>query len=214
MIKAFSMIELVVSIVVIGIAMMTLPLMLTTIEENNSFAVQQEAILMARTHIGDIVTYSWDENSTNSSFDVAVLDTDSSYYKREENTTRRVGHVKADKRRKFFTHETSSTAIGQEGSAFNDIDDFDDKNGTFQGTINSIFGYKISEDDMTISASVRYVLDTNTTPFDFNISSRPIGTTNIKMIEVSLKDTLLEGNITLRAFSSNIGANQLLRRKF
>ncbi len=216
--KAFSMIELVISIVVMGMAMMTLPLMLTRIQENSSFAMQQEAILMARTRIGNIITYPWDEHSTDSSFNVAVLDTDSLNYKRiDSNNARRLGHVEQDKRRKFFTDETNATTIGEDelNEIPDDIDDFDDKNGTLQGDKYSAFGYKTSEGNMNISASVKYISDTPATPFNFDTTGiSGTGTTNIKMIQIDLNNSLLDGNITLRAFSSNIGANQLLRRTF
>lgn len=217
-----SMIELVIAIVIMGIAMMTLPMMLTRVQSNNAFAMQQEAILMARTQIGNIITYPWDEKSEDSSFNVGILDTngDSDY-----NRTNRVGLVNADKRRKFFTMPTYASLTSTFGIADNgesipdDIDDFDNKNRnltnpTNLNEINATLGYKISDSNMTIF--VKYIDDNNTNiPFDFNLSSNPIGiTTNIKMIEVSLQNSLLDNNITLRAFSSNIGANQLLRRTF
>lgn len=209
--KASSMIELVFAIVVMGIAMMTLPLMLTRVQENNAFAMQQEAILMAQTEVGNIITYPWDEKSEDASFNVGILDTDSANYTRAA----RAGLVIADKRRKFFTtNPTSATAIGTDGDTFpDDIDDFDthkniglvDSNDT-----NPTLGYKM---DNNMSVTVKYISDATITPFDFNITSI-IGTTNIKMIEVSLQNSQLDNNITLRAFSSNIGANQLLRKTF
>ena len=226
--KASSMIELVIAIVVMGIAMMALPMMLTTVQNNNAFAMQQEAILLARTQIGDIITYRWDENSEDSSFNVGILDTNgSSDYNRfpDANNTRRVGHVKGDKRRKFFTIETNaslSSTFGAVDSAEtipDDIDDFDNKKKYLTTPIdtnetNATLGYKVSDSNMTIS--VKYISDINSTAiFDFNQASVPIGTTNIKMITVSLRNSQLgDGNITLRAFSSNIGANQLLRKDF
>ena len=213
--KASSMIELVIAIVVMGIAMMTLPMMLTTVQNNNTFALRQESILLARTQIGDIITYPWDEKSEDSSFNVAILDTNSTAYRRKPNSTRRIGHVKADKRRKFFTKETNATtSLGREGTDYNDIDDFDTKDLNLADAtdVNATLGYKLST-DLNISISVKYISDINLTSiFDFNQTSTPVGTTNIKMIEVSLTNSQLDGNITLRAFSSNIGANQLLRR--
>ena len=209
------MIELVIAIVVMGIAMMTLPMMLTTVQNNNAFAMQQEAILMARTQLGDILTYPWDENSEDSSFNVAILDTSGDT---DFNRTNRIGLVNEDKRRKFFTTSTTATIIGADAGDIipDDIDDFNTniKNLTNSADTNVTIGYKISDSNMTIS--VNYVLDTTNYPlttFDFNTTS--VGTTtNIKMIEVALKNSLLDNNITLRAFSSNIGAGQLLRRTF
>jgi len=210
-----SMIELVIAIVVMGIAMMTLPIMLTRVQENNNFAMQQEAILMARTQLGNILTYPWDENSEDNSFNIGILDTNGDT---DFNRTNRIGLVKQDKRRKFFTLPTqASTAFGDTADGdtiIDDIDDFDTTQKVLQSSVdtNTSLGYKLSDSNMTIS--VNYVSDNTNYPlttFDFNTTI--IGTTtNIKMIEVSLENLLLDGNITLRAFSSNIGANQLLRR--
>lgn len=223
--KAASMIELVIAIVVMGIAMMTLPMMLTTVQSNNTFAMQQEAILIARTQMGDIITYPWDEYSTNSNSDFAVLDTNSSdltssIYKRspDQNSTRRVGHVKGNKRRKFFSTKVyASYPLGQEGTEYDDIDDFNDENKGLSNDANdtnATIGYKVYK-DLNMTISVKYISDINSTViFDFNQTSAPIGTTNIKMIQVSLTNSQLDGNISLRAFSCNIGANQLLRRTF
>ena len=58
-----SMLELVVAIVVMGIVVMSLPLILTQVQNNNAFAMQQEAILAAKAKIGDVLTYEWDANS-------------------------------------------------------------------------------------------------------------------------------------------------------
>jgi len=230
--KASSMLELVIAIVVMGIAMMTLPLMLTRVQSNNEFAMQQEAILMARTELGDILTYPWDENSTDSSLNVGVLDTtngDGNFSRYpDSNSTRRKGHVKADKRRKFFTTPRYATSsLGQESgeSIPDDIDDFNTSTDINLTTThetnetNATLGYKVSDSNMSIS--VRYLSDSTRytngiATFDINTSATPpTGTTNLKLISVALKNTLLgDGNITLRAFSANIGANQLLRRTF
>lgn len=205
-----------------GIAMMTLPLMLSRVQSNNNFAMQQEAILMARTQIGDIVTYRWDEHSMDSNLAFAVLDTNSNYYKRYPNdsSVRRIGHVKGNKRRKFFNSERNASLTNTFGTADNgesipdDIDDFNDKDKNLTGTTNASFGYKFSDANTTMKISVKYVDDSNTSPFDFNQSSTPAGTTNIKMITVDLNNSQLDGNLTLRAFSCNIGANRLLRKDF
>jgi len=213
--KASSMIELVIAIVIMGIAMMTLPMMLTRVQNNNEFAMQQEAILIARTQLGDILTYPWDEYSEDASYNVGILDTNGST---DYNRTNRIGLVHANKRRKFFSNETNaSSSLGQDSGDYDDIDDFITatvKNSVNDesGDANATLGYKLSkESNITISA--KYIDDSNTTAvFDFNASSTPASTTNIKMITVSIKNTQIDGNITLRAFSSNIGANQLLRR--
>ncbi len=61
--KAFTLIELVVSIVVVGIAFMTIPLFLSDSKSNDEFALEQESILAAKTKVQNITSYRWDENS-------------------------------------------------------------------------------------------------------------------------------------------------------
>ena len=213
--QAASMLELVVAIVIMGIAMMTLPLMLTRIQNNNNFAIQQEAILIARTQIGDILTYRWDEKSMDSNFNFGVLDTNSTYFKRNNSSRRRVGHIKGNKRRKYFsTERNASIILGKEGTNYNDIDDFNNVNNINLSGTNSdaSLGYKLNDSNMSIL--VEYIDDNNASPFSFYPSTLPVGitTTNIKMITVSLSQ--LDNNLSLRAFSCNLGANRLLRKNF
>jgi len=214
--KASSMIELVIAIVVMGIAVMTLPLMLERTQANNAFAMQQEAILAAKTQLGDIVTFPWDENSLNTTTNVvAVLDTDSANYQREVNTTRRIGHVVQNKRRKFFNNETNASDIG--GALTDniiDIGDFDNSNVSLTpaaaGEDAGVLDYRY---DFNMTTRVRYINDTPNTPFAFATDGNKTLTSNIKMIEVELQGDGLT-TFQLRAYSANIGESQLLRRDY
>lgn len=217
--KASSMIELVIAIVVMGIAVMTLPLMLERTQANNAFAMQQEAILAAKTHIGDIITFPWDENTLNTTTNVvAVLDTDSPNYNRfpDANSTRRVGHVLQDKRRKFFTNETNASDIG--AAATNniiDIGDFDDTNSTLNQATTAIENAGILDYryDFNMTTKVRYITDTPAPTFVFLTDGNKTVTSNIKMIEVKLQGDGIS-TFSLRAYSSNIGESKLLRRDY
>ena len=215
--KGSSMIELVIAIVVMGIAVMTLPLMLERTQANNAFAMQQEAILAAKTQIGDIITFPWDENSINiTSNVVAVLDTDSGSYNRDPdvNSTRRIGHVKQDKRRKFFSNETNASDIGAAATDnIIDMADFDTSNTsliTHAGEDAGTLDYRF---DFNMTTKVRYITDTPATTFIFPKNGSMTTTSNIKMIEVTLQGKDIS-TFTLRAYSANIGESQLLRRDY
>jgi len=222
--RAASLLELVIAIVVMGIAMMTLPLMLTTTQSNNTFAMQQEAILAARTQVGDMLTYLWDEHSIDSNGTIAVLDTNSTYakFERHNNSVRRIGHVKGNKRRKYFTGKTYATTpslLGKDGSDStpDDIDDFDTTSATLHTYAESagVLDYKF---DINMTTTVSYINDNfnESQPFEFNTTSIA-HTTNIKMTKLTLRGNSSSSkdlNITLRTYSCNIGANQLLRRSF
>jgi len=219
--QATSMIELVFAIVIMGIAVMSLPLILTQVQNNNAFAMQQEAILAAKAKIGDILTYEWDENSYSAATQRAyVLDTTSdTNLSRVLGTNRRVGHVNAESRRKLFDATINpTTLLGKEGAVFNDIDDFSSNTPSVltaatvaetAGSLDYIF-------DLNMTTTVTYAADTA------NYTSSSLGvfalnpddngaTTNIKTISVRV--TGANNNITLRTFSCNIGESAMLQSR-
>ena len=207
--KASSMIELVIAIIVMGIAVMTLPMMLERTQANNAFAMQQEAILAAKTQLGDIITYPWDDNSLQGNV-VAVLDTDGNItYNRspDNNSTRRVGHVKQNKRRKFFNLVTNPGDVAGVVS----ISDFNGSSQTLSPT--SDIAGEITDLDyrftIELNTTVSYVSDA---AFVFPTTAQAT-TSNIKMIEVKASGDEMS-TFTLRAYSANIGESQLLRRSY
>ena len=218
--KASSMIELVIAIVVMGIAMMTLPLMLTRVQNNNAFAMQQEVLLAVKTKIGDIITHKWDENSNVGTGNIAVLDVNNSdsELKRfpDNNSTRRVGHINQNKRRKFFTNITAATLPGQwnTGTTFDDIDDFIgtvDFNAT--GGLDYRFDFNMTTDVGYISDKVNYSNDINGFIFSGNKLANAAGSTNIKIITVTVKGKDIS-SFKLQTYSSNIGESRLERRPY
>lgn len=222
--KGFTFIELVVAIVVIGIAMMSVPLLLSQSSRTNEFSINQEAVLAGSTKIGNILTYPWDDKLV-SEVDVKhILDVTNgdSELKRytDDNSTRRIGNFKSSYRRKFDTNLTyASVTLGRTGdknaSAYNDIDDF---NGTSDIISSSGAGDYLM--DLNLSTQVFYISDKedyNKTILNFgdlNISS-VTPTTNLKMIEVKVVNRTNHQLITtLRAFSANIGSYELIYRTF
>ena len=215
--KAFTLIELVVAIVVIGIAMMSVPLLLSQASKSNEFNINQEAILAGVTKISSILTYPW--NETNSSgilqvFDVTNGDSNLSRYP-DNNSTRRIGHFKEKYRRKFYDNitEANSTLGHDKGNEFDDIDDF---NGEHFSVQNGGTGDYLKE--LNLSVGVYYISDNanySQNPLNFPLSiSSTVPTTNIKMVEVNVTDKDHHLITTLKAFSTNIGSYELLYRTF
>lgn len=213
-----SMIELVFAIVIMGIAVMSLPLILTQVQNNNAFAMQQEAILAAKSKIGDILTYEWDDNSYDATAQRSyVLDTTSdANLSRVVGTTRRVGHVNAEDRRKLFdvtTNATAAGALGLEGATLNDIDDFNNQPTTISATLENAGKGLDYVFTLTLTPTITYASDTATysnailNNFTFNFANAN-AITNIKTISVQV--TGGDQNITLRAFACNIGESTLL----
>lgn len=224
--RGASLLELVIAIVVMGIAVMALPLMLERVQRNNEFAMQQEGILAARTYIGDILTFPWDENSYDGDT-VAVLDVagGDNELDRIAGTPRRVGHIESDRRRKLFTANTPTTVPGALGQDAGDGDDLDD----FDNTVNLVgagagdealvgLDYKF---DINMTIATSYVTDTadysqqNMTGANAFIfvddSIVPATSTNIKMLTLNIQGQGITP-FTLRAYSSNIGGGEYLRR--
>jgi len=214
--KASSMIELVIAIVVMGIAVMTLPLMLERTQENNAFAMQQEAILAARTELGDILTFPWDENSIQNDV-VGVLDVHANADNElDRNTTqRRVGHVFQDRRRKFFANNTLTTTpanLGNDGN-LNDIDDFIGVNNyNLSGNLDYRFDFDMNTSVVYISDTANYAAQ-DMANFTFSKVANPTST-NIKMVSVTLDINATDTSFRLDAYSTNIGGSSLLRRAY
>lgn len=212
---AMSMIELVFAIVIMGIAVMSLPLILTQVQNNNAFAMQQEAILAAKAKIGEILTYEWDENSYDANASRSfVLDTANgdNELNATAGTPRRVGHIDSDYRRKFFPVATQASIIGADGGDLDDVDDFNGQATTIAaplegaGTLDYVF-------TLRLTPTITYASDTATysnSPLnDFTFNFANAGTiTNIKTISVMVSGA--DTNITLRTFLCNIGESTLL----
>ena len=193
--------------------------MLERSQDNNTFTMQQEALHAARTKLGDILTYPWDENSLEKESNlIVVLDTDSSNYKKEINTIRRVGHVKAKKRRKFSSYDLNASPIGGIINTIIDIGDFNNKSNKIveQKSDNEDAGVLDYRYDFDMNTTVSYVSDVKPATgsvFNFSTSGVTAVTTNIKMIQIKLKGAGIS-TFTLRSYSSNIGESQLLRREY
>ena len=215
--SAMSLIELVFTIVIMGIAVMSLPLILTQVQRNDAFAMQQEAILAAKAKLGNILTYEWDHNSydltASRSFVLTTVSPDTEL-DCNGTTFRRLGHVNADSRRKCSATGASASAIGADagdGGNFTDIDDFDGDSINISasaegaGTLDYIF-------DLNLSTNITYAADSaayNVSPVVFTLNPDNNATvTNIKTISVTVSGG--DQNITLRAFTCNIGESMLL----
>ena len=217
---AIAMIELIFAIVVMGIVMMSAPMLISTAKKTTNVALQQEGINEAVTRVSQVLTYEWDENisaNLESTGCVPVLYVSSG--DAELNMTannRRIGvpiNSSARTFNKCDNNSSASVSLGIEGSDKNDIDDF------AYITLNDVsigsggIDY-IEKDTVDIATSVYYSSDAanyNSTSFSFNFdpANSPGSSTNIKTISVRLTSssgvTELNKSIVLNAFSCNTG---------
>ena len=240
--KGFSFIELLVSIVVIGIVFMSVPLILTETEKSNTFSIRQEAIMAGTTSIVNILGYRWDEADTNQTLNGGfakvcdVTDGAADLNRSVTDLNRRIGHFRGEYRRKFFdytfifwgtpdpqgirtdgiTFATPVASLGMDpadGGVYDDIDDFNGATSTVTG--GSRQDYKLN---YALSTAVYYIddsysYDQSPTPATWSIPNSDAGNmTNIKMVRVTV--SAAGENMVLEAFSSNIGEYKILHRTF
>jgi len=228
-----SMIELVFAIVIMGIVVMSLPLVLTQVQNSNSFALRQEVVLSIKTKLSYILSYQWDQNTYDTTADIErVLDTTTSPNASADNafdvnnTTRRKGHVLADGRRRLWDGLNSATPKANFGVANatileNDVDDFDRDSETktiiattdqddfiFNVELNTTVDYM---QDTLQGATNNYASSKDIT-FTFNPSNSTANRTNIKMIKVTATANGIENPIFMYAFSSNIGQSKVMKK--
>lgn len=222
--KATSMIELVFAIVIMGIAVMSLPLVLTQVQNNNSFALRQEVILSIKTKLSYILAYQWDQNSYDALADIERVltipsssDTDVDF---NTSTIRRKGHIIADGRRRLFDDLNASTtkANFKNDIVNDDIDDFDGNSETKTIIATALDDFIFN---LELNSTVNYIQDTlvagdyatsSTINFAFNPNNTTTNRTNIKMITVKATANGIDNPISMYAFSSNIGQSKIAKR--
>lgn len=212
--RAVSLIELVIAIVVIGIAAMSLPLILTQTSNNIKLALQQEAILNAKSYIGIIQSHPWDKNSMSSNAvaggRIMVLGTSSSSDS-EFNliNNKRIGHIDGTGRRAMLIE--NGTLKSADGHNFGGIEIKEISLDVVEENLDYILSFKLQPEVKFVSDSTDYSKDD--IEFKFETAANN-GHTNIKIIEMNATNTNKEQeiDIVLRSYSSNIGEYILLER--
>lgn len=210
--RAFSLIELIFAIVIISIALLSVPTLFSMVTKGTQEAIKIEAIYQASRTMGTILTYAWDENtpSSNTGFSY-ILDVTNgdNECNRVTSTRYRTANFNNKATRKFYPNATyASSTLGQEGSYTNDIDDFHNKSETITKSSNDIIL------DMQLQTKIFYISDNanyTASTINFNIATSPTSaSTNIKMIEINLTNPNDNKEILVfRAFSCNIGEAKL-----
>lgn len=203
--KAIAMIELIFAIVVIGITLLSIPLMVNQASQSTYTTLQQEAIAAAASDMSLILSREWDEANTNDTLDSTILTTASSNYDQAARTNLRS--------RTYFS-STGGTRAASTIGADGDLDDIDDVNG-INTTLTSMGGSDLVDQTMTIATAVGYLNDGTLSPVGTSATG---ATSNIKGITITLTSggttPELQKTVKLNAFSSNIGSYELERKVF
>ncbi|MCX6053299.1 MAG: type II secretion system protein [Campylobacterales bacterium] len=204
--SAFTLIELIFAIVIIGISMISLPMMTQAVSKGIEGNLVQEAIFAASAELNQVVSYHWDANSTENSNNLAKVVWTSP---NDCNTTTklRLGHVSQPLHRRCLDNNASApTPTGSLGSD-GILDDIDD-------TINTTAVTLFEGGSATTSKGYKkdYSSTTNVTYADFGATTA--ASKNMKKVTVTITDT--SGNIVtlLNTYSANIGEIDYYKRSF
>ena len=230
--KGVAMVELIFAIVIMSIVISSAPMLMSQASSSSLLLAQQEAITAVSSNIGLILTRYWDEQDTNLSLSSPILVTDGNTGFNEVNNTGRRAGTPAFSTRSFNTiigQFNASTTLSHESNDEDDVDDYNGKLTTLQvGSITSTKDGDYMDDSLEMTTTVVYLQDS---PSSGGVSSstfeldKPFSTfastgttSNIKMISVNIKsrdnNATLGTNVTLKAFSCNIGSYSLSRRTF
>ena len=236
--KGIAMIELIFAIVIMGIVLMSAPMLISTATKSSYIAMQQESIASAASEIGMILTQHWDEGNANLSETSPILVTAGDGDLNQTTATGRRAGTPLSSERGFFLSSggtltaSTSTNFTTEGD-FDDIDDFNGNDTTLkvynsEDTQTNIGDY--IDTNISIRTTVAYIDDTPTSGSyvgssstislndPFNRGTGAGATSNIKLVSVRLTTTNnaseLEKNIILHAFTCNIGTYELAERSF
>jgi len=231
--SAFTMIELIFAIVIIGITMLSVPLLITTDAETQERNLIQEGIMVTTTKISQVLTFPWDPQSSPGGAIMStsqVLNTAAAPngLGRVAGLDFRAGHFQEALRRRMtpLNAQRAATAVGTAVvGATTNLNDFD-------GTVIPLVGgtgalaYK---NPYQLTTSVNYVTDILTASnyntagntnlqFDYTLADPGI-TTNIKVVQVLADQQdpttgVWTPVVQLNAFSCNVGEVSAYKRRY
>jgi len=225
---AIAMIELIFAIVIMGITMMSAPMLISTATQSTYVALQQEGINEAASRVNMIMGYAWDENNTDDRYVPQILHVTNGDNALDVNgnTARRIG-IPTKSQRTFISSDGSVSDLNASstlGSDAGDLDDIDDFIGDI--ALNLIQAAAVDYTEratININTAVTYVSDSTSSGYDQTIITySPFAanatSSNVKAITVTLTSTdvanadVLKKTIILRAFSCNIGGYEFKTR--
>ena len=225
---AIAMIELIFAIVIMGITMMSAPMLISTATQSTYVALQQEGINEAASRVNMIMGYAWDENNTDDRYMPQILHVSNGDTALDENgtTARRIG-IPTKSQRTFISSDRNVSDLNASstlGSDAGDLDDIDDFIGNIALNLIQTATVDYTEKNtIKINTAVTYVSDSTSSGYDqstitYSPFTASAATTNVKAITVTLTSTdainadVLGKTIILRAFSCNIGGYEFKTR--
>ncbi len=233
--KGIAMIELIFAIVIIGIVLLSTPMLIQQSVNSGFVALQQEAIAALSSHSGILLSKHWDEGDANNTTGVAPIIQLTSPKANSPFKLAGIIDINLSSRTTAVGDDNLTiTPIGTDGNETFDIfDDIDDYNNVelnltiFNNETTTASSGDYVDQNITIKTIVSFANDRpNGNNSDLNDTVINAGNTiftnqnvypnnsNIKFIKTNLVSNNtavpeLEKNITLEAFSCNIGTYSL-----
>ena len=221
--KAVAMIELIFAIVILGITMMSAPMLISTATQSGYVTMQQESIAIASSKMGIIMTHHWDEQGSDENITTPILLTNGDpqldqVFIGAVPTGKRAGSLNIETQRSFLTTVgpgfSASPGMGIENiGVFNDVDDYNNDNAQVvlaavgEDTDNLVGNVgDVADRQVQVLSTVRYMSDAleggtylgdggNTITYSpFNDKATPPNPSNIKHINVTLTTNAAAAN--------------------
>ncbi|GKH61001.1 hypothetical protein CE91St25_13370 [Campylobacter ureolyticus] len=230
--KGFSLIELVLAIVIVAIALASLPKIVSQTQKSNELAIKQELTYSAKTLMGRIVSMPWDSTALKTMREdrgrtfVRIPIYNSVPLNGRSGPGSRLGSLIAynpayvNQNRISDADRTKTYTPGDTSLGFNERNDIDDFRGPPLATRNEQVSNEDFISDMLFVTEVDYVSGTTSggTTLSFSTSEKgsPIDggvPTNIKRVKVTVEDTAGdpgtgEYRSTMYFYAPNIGMNK------
>ncbi len=210
--NAIAMVELIFALVIMGIVLMSAPMLIQQSIKSSNVALQQEAIVAAASQTAIILSMHWDENNTQGGSSILNAPGFANY------PPDGLSGIQGRNANTIAPVFMPSVGLGPDlilggGADFNEtvytkFDDVDDYDGSSLGLIlyHTAAGTadvgEYVDTQIEINTTIRYVREDN-------VSNAAGGSSNVKAINVNLTSTAnveeLDKNITFNAFSCNIG---------
>jgi type II secretory pathway pseudopilin PulG len=190
--KAFTLIELIFSIVIIGITFMTIPQIIAVSTNSISLTYESKGLYNAIAQMQLVLSRAWDQNSETANYDVLETGTG-------------VLTCTGPERNGFYTDDgfhrkcddtfTTATAIGMEDAFLDDIDDYDSDSESVGVGQTFDINTTVTYTRYQATHTVQNLVDTTTI-------------SNLKHVQVQVNDT--EGVIgRYHYYAGNIGSADL-----
>jgi len=230
---AVAMIELIFALVIMGITLMSAPLLLQQSIKSSTAALQQESVAAAATQINLVMTHAWDESTTEADANrIAFIPLVGEDENTDLNEINRVIYNRDYNINPLDTVASPSSTFGNPDAgeaSFDDVDDFHNQVSHIRLYAGETAAFTNNEGDyidtrVDITTTVVYGSDDTShadtlyshQPLDFNNPFENLANanlrSNIKLINVLLRPDMNnqeEESISLSSFVCNIGSSQI-----